>query len=83
MKSWRRPYAIRLLALSSLNPSSLIYVSLFFLTSKSSTEGACFLATLYELRSTNGFEKKKELLVEAAKWGGDGLRTNCLKLPAN
>ncbi|KJA28064.1 hypothetical protein HYPSUDRAFT_62454 [Hypholoma sublateritium FD-334 SS-4] len=41
------------------------------------------LSTLYELRSTNGFEKKKELLVEAAKWGGDGLRTNCLKLPAN
>ena len=41
------------------------------------------LATLYELRSTTGFEKKKELLVEVAKWGGDGLKTHCLKMPAN
>ncbi|KDR80719.1 hypothetical protein GALMADRAFT_91300 [Galerina marginata CBS 339.88] len=41
------------------------------------------LSTLYELRSTNGFEKKKKLLVEAAKWSGDGLRTNSLKMPAN
>ncbi|KAF9563118.1 hypothetical protein CPC08DRAFT_706257 [Agrocybe pediades] len=41
------------------------------------------LSTLYELRSTVGLEKKKELLVEVAKWSGDGLRTNCLKLPAN
>ncbi|KAF9477577.1 hypothetical protein BDN70DRAFT_880959, partial [Pholiota conissans] len=40
------------------------------------------LSTLYELRSTTGFEKKKDLLVEVAKWGGDGLRTNCLKMPA-
>ncbi|KAF8159461.1 hypothetical protein B0H34DRAFT_655232 [Crassisporium funariophilum] len=41
------------------------------------------LSTLYELRSTTGFEKKRELLVEVAKWSGDGLRTNCLKMPAN
>ncbi|PPQ64218.1 hypothetical protein CVT24_008594 [Panaeolus cyanescens] len=41
------------------------------------------LATLYELRSTIGFEKKKDLLIEVAKWSGDGLRTNCLKMPAN
>jgi len=41
------------------------------------------MSTLYELRSTSGFEKKKELLVEVAKWSGDGLRTNCLKMPAN
>lgn len=41
------------------------------------------VATLYELRSTTGFEKKKELLVEVAKWSGDGLKTHCLKLPAN
>ncbi|KAF8967618.1 hypothetical protein BDZ97DRAFT_1755730 [Flammula alnicola] len=40
-------------------------------------------ATLYELRSSAGFEKKKELLIEVAKWGGDGLRTNCLKMPAS
>lgn len=40
-------------------------------------------ATLYELRSTVGLEKKKELLVEVAKWSGDGLKTNSLKLPAN
>ncbi|PPQ91887.1 hypothetical protein CVT25_000762 [Psilocybe cyanescens] len=41
------------------------------------------LSTLYELRATSGFEKKKELLVEVAKWSGDGLKTNCLKMPAN
>lgn len=41
------------------------------------------LSTLYELRSTAGFEKKKELLVDVAKWSGDGLKTNCLKMPTN
>ena len=41
------------------------------------------LATLYELRSTTGFEKKKELLVEVAKWSGDGLKIHCLKMPPN
>jgi trafficking protein particle complex subunit 12 len=40
-------------------------------------------ATLYELRSMLGFEKKRALLVEVAKWSGDGLKTSCLKLPAN
>ncbi|KAJ3533399.1 hypothetical protein NMY22_g7347 [Coprinellus aureogranulatus] len=40
-------------------------------------------ATLYELRSNVGFAKKRELLVEVAKWSGDGLKTTCLKLPAN
>ncbi|KAH9852648.1 hypothetical protein C2E23DRAFT_730367 [Lenzites betulinus] len=39
------------------------------------------LSTLYELRSTAGADKKRELLVEVAKWAGDGLRTTCLKLP--
>jgi len=41
------------------------------------------LSTLYELRATVGVEKKKELLITVAKWSGDGLRTNCLKMPAN
>jgi len=40
------------------------------------------LATLYELRSTTAFEKKRHLLIEVAKWSGDGLRATCLKLPA-
>jgi len=40
------------------------------------------LATLYELRSTTAFEKKRQLLIEVAKWSGDGLRATCLKLPA-
>lgn len=40
-------------------------------------------ATLYELRSTIGLEKKKALLVDVAKWSGDGLRATCLKMPAN
>ncbi|TFK29705.1 hypothetical protein FA15DRAFT_609812 [Coprinopsis marcescibilis] len=41
------------------------------------------LSTLYELQSTLGFEKKRQLLVEVAKWSGDGLKTSCLKLPSN
>ncbi|KAI1793510.1 hypothetical protein LXA43DRAFT_1123281 [Ganoderma leucocontextum] len=41
------------------------------------------LATLYELRSTAGVDKKRELLIEVARWAGDGLRTTCLKMPTN
>ncbi|KAI0075300.1 hypothetical protein K474DRAFT_1599988 [Panus rudis PR-1116 ss-1] len=41
------------------------------------------LATLYELRSITAPHKKRELLLEVAKWGGDGLRTTCLKMPIN
>ncbi|KAI0310402.1 hypothetical protein OF83DRAFT_660799, partial [Amylostereum chailletii] len=41
------------------------------------------LSTLYELRSAVAADKKRELLVEVAKWSGDGLRTTCLKMPAN
>ncbi|KAI9064801.1 hypothetical protein FKP32DRAFT_1685335 [Trametes sanguinea] len=41
------------------------------------------LSTLYELRSAAGADKKRELLIEVAKWAGDGLRTTCLKLPTN
>jgi len=40
------------------------------------------LATLYELRSATAAQKKRDLLIETAKWSGDGLRTTCLKLPA-
>jgi len=55
------------------SPSSLVVVEPFLFN----------LSTLYELMSTPGFEKKKELLVEVAKWSGDGLKTHCLKMPAN
>jgi hypothetical protein len=48
----------------------------------SSSKG-CFSATLYELRANVGLEKKKELLITVAEWSGDGLRTNCLKMPVN
>ncbi|KAI9456946.1 hypothetical protein HD554DRAFT_2030326 [Boletus coccyginus] len=41
------------------------------------------LSTLYELRSTAAIDKKRELLVEVAKWSGDGLRTSCLKMPSS
>jgi len=41
------------------------------------------LSTLYELRSSLGMERKKDLLVEVAKWSGDGLKTSCLKMPMN
>jgi len=42
-----------------------------------------FSATLYELRTARSYEKKTALLVEVAKWAGDGLRANCLKLPTS
>ncbi|KAH0836749.1 hypothetical protein J3R83DRAFT_8485 [Lanmaoa asiatica] len=41
------------------------------------------LSTLYELRSAAAIDKKRELLVEVAKWSGDGLRTSCLKMPSS
>ncbi|KAI0047187.1 hypothetical protein FA95DRAFT_1582762 [Auriscalpium vulgare] len=41
------------------------------------------LSTLYELRSAVAADKKRELLIEVAKWSGDGLRTTCLKMPTN
>ncbi|VDC03511.1 unnamed protein product [Peniophora sp. CBMAI 1063] len=41
------------------------------------------LSTLYELRSAVAADKKRELLLEVAKWSGDGLRVTCLKLPTN
>ena len=41
-----------------------------------------YLATLYELRSSTAADKKRELLIEVAKWAGDGLRVACLKMPA-
>ena len=37
-------------------------------------------ATLYELRSLTSFEKKIDLLIETAKWSGDGLKASVLKL---
>ena len=40
-------------------------------------------ATLYELRSAAAMDKRRDLLVEVARVGGDGLRTTCLKMPAN
>lgn len=47
------------------------------------TDIATHPATLYELRSNTAAEKKRELLIEVAKWAGDGLRTACLKMPTN
>lgn len=40
------------------------------------------LSTLYELRSGLAAHKKRDLLIEVAKWSGDGVRPACLKLPA-
>ncbi|KAJ7334216.1 hypothetical protein DFH08DRAFT_707355 [Mycena albidolilacea] len=39
------------------------------------------LSTLYELRSATAIENKRNLLIEVAKWSGDGLKTTCLKMP--
>ncbi|KAJ6581568.1 hypothetical protein B0H19DRAFT_930624 [Mycena capillaripes] len=41
------------------------------------------LSTLYELRSATAIENKRNLLIEVAKWSGDGLKTTCLKMPTN
>ncbi|KAF8634596.1 hypothetical protein AX17_004185 [Amanita inopinata Kibby_2008] len=41
------------------------------------------LSTLYELRFAGSIDKKRGLLIEVAKWSGDGLKATCLKLPAN
>ncbi|KDQ61743.1 hypothetical protein JAAARDRAFT_66810 [Jaapia argillacea MUCL 33604] len=41
------------------------------------------LSTLYELRSATAADKKRNLLIEVAKWSGDGLKTACLKMPSN
>ncbi|EIW79402.1 hypothetical protein CONPUDRAFT_91647 [Coniophora puteana RWD-64-598 SS2] len=38
------------------------------------------LATLYELHAHTALDKKRALLVETAKWAGDGLKAGCLKL---
>ncbi|KAH7908934.1 hypothetical protein BJ138DRAFT_1067966 [Hygrophoropsis aurantiaca] len=40
------------------------------------------LSTLYELRSVTAQDKKRELLIQVAKWSGDGLKTTCLKMPS-
>lgn len=40
------------------------------------------LSTLYELHSATAVEKKRDLLIEVAKWSGDGLKTTCLKMPS-
>ncbi|KIJ55357.1 hypothetical protein M422DRAFT_220011 [Sphaerobolus stellatus SS14] len=39
------------------------------------------LSTLYELRSSIAWKKKRQLLIDVAKWSGDGLKASCLKLP--
>ncbi|KAF8216585.1 hypothetical protein K438DRAFT_1559177 [Mycena galopus ATCC 62051] len=41
------------------------------------------LSTLYELRSATAVENKRNLLIEVAKWSGDGLKTTCLKMPTS
>ncbi|KAI6041301.1 hypothetical protein EDC04DRAFT_2565901 [Pisolithus marmoratus] len=41
------------------------------------------LSTLYELRSSTAIDKKRELLIEVARWSGDGLRAACLKMPSS
>ncbi|KAK7687889.1 hypothetical protein QCA50_009108 [Cerrena zonata] len=41
------------------------------------------LSTLYELRSNTVADKKRGLLVEVARFAGNGLRTSCLKMPVS
>ena len=50
-------------------------------TACTSTEPFLFnLSTLYELRAGLAAHRKRELLVETAKWSGDGVRVACLKM---
>ena len=82
LRSWRRrsPLPHR----AQLSPSRFCLISVRGLSFRSQA-GADNIATatLYELRNNLGFERKKDLLVEVAKWSGDGLRTNALKMPVN
>jgi len=57
----------------SASPSSVVIAEPFLFN----------LSTLYELRYANAIDRKRELLVEVAKWSGDGLKTSCLKMPTN
>lgn len=57
-------------------PTSLLHIISEF------TLNTALTATLYELRSSIAADKKRELLIEVAKWSGDGLRTTCLKMPS-
>ncbi|TDL23637.1 hypothetical protein BD410DRAFT_720445 [Rickenella mellea] len=41
------------------------------------------ISTLYELRSALALNKKRSLLIEVAKWSGDGLKTTCLKMSSS
>jgi len=82
LKSWKEPCKHHHQVLSLQNLSSSTFVRNIISLLLSNLIFRC-TATLYELRSTAGFEKKKELLVDVAKWSGDGLKTNCLKMPAN
>ncbi|KAF8448938.1 hypothetical protein L210DRAFT_3389378 [Boletus edulis BED1] len=56
-----------------MSPSSVVVTEPFLFN----------LSTLYELRSTAAIDKKRGLLIEVAKWSGDGLKTSCLKMPAS
>ncbi|EJD07528.1 uncharacterized protein FOMMEDRAFT_137814 [Fomitiporia mediterranea MF3/22] len=48
-----------------------------------STEPYLFnLSTMYELRAGLTTQRKRDLLIEVAKWSGDGLRATCLKMNA-
>ena len=60
---------------------TLVFLFYFFYLFALSEHVASFIATLYELRSSIAADKKRELLIEVAKWSGDGLRTTCLKMP--
>jgi hypothetical protein len=51
-------------------------------SSDSGTTSSPLSATLYEMQSSITLSKKRDLLVEVAKWSGDGLKTTCLKMPS-
>ncbi|KAG6821423.1 hypothetical protein H0H93_010147 [Arthromyces matolae] len=64
------------------SPSSVV-VAEPFLFNLSFRNSKYFTATLYELHSATAAENKRNLLLEVAKWSGDGLRVTCLKMPTN
>ena len=82
---WRRRLKLLLRQLQPLNHIFLTYVRCLWgpISGCSTNFFSPFhmlIATMYELRAGLTAYRKKDLLVEVAKWSGDGLRPTCLKM---
>ncbi|THH07395.1 hypothetical protein EW145_g3406 [Phellinidium pouzarii] len=76
-------YAVALLCLGKVKEGIQVLENTLQLSPFATTTAEPYLfnlSTMYELRAALAVHKKRDLLVEVAKWSGDGLRTACLKL---